>query len=141
MGFWENPIFGKLELCPVAVFRKLRERAKGLSLCNIGKGEFQRTLNHLLKKAKIPNNAPGRERQLYTQHSTRVTGTCYLLRCGLLPLIISAIADWSSDMVSRYGRRILLNPLLVEPVKFYNPKSMGSSHGPVGNGLAQERKV
>ena len=136
LGYWSNPVLGKLELCPVEVFRKIRSRAKGRSVCNVT--NFQRTLNHLLDRAKIQNKVPGRDRHLYTHRSTRVTGTCYLLRCCLLPLIISSIANWSSDMVNKYGRKILLNPQMVEPIAFYNPRGMKSSHGPLGNGLSQE---
>ena len=138
LGSWSNPVLGQLLLCPVEVFRRLRSRASGNTASNIPKEKFQRTLNHLLERAKIDNRVVGRTRHLYTHHSTRVSGTCYLLRCGLLPLVISAIADWSSDMVCKYGRKILLNPEAVEAIKFYNPVSMKSSYGAVGNGLALE---
>ena len=57
---------------------------------------------------------------------------------GCAPLIFSAMADWTSDMVSRYGRKLMLNPSMVEPVKFYNPVSLKHSYGALGNGLNAE---
>ena len=100
-------------------------------------------LDHLLYKAGISNfdidvdseSGVVRSRKFYSSHSTRVTGCCMLLRCGLLPAAISAMAEWESDMVSRYEKRLLLNPNIVEPLGFDNPSAMRNHYGRLGNGL------
>ena len=56
-------------------------------------------------------------------HSTRVAAVCYLLQAGLTEAVVKALADWTSDQVRRYGRRLILDPELVEPWPFYNPES------------------
>lgn len=95
-------------------------------------------LDHSLSAASYQNFVVGRNHRRFSPHSTRVAGTCFLLRCGLLPAVISALADWESNMVERYGRRVLLNPNIVEPFRFYNPKSMSTSYGAIGQGLSVE---
>ena len=37
--------------------------------------------------------------------------------------VVKALADWTSDQVRRYGRRLILDPDLIEPWPFYNPES------------------
>ena len=49
-----------------------------------------------------------------------------LLRAGLAEHVVSAVANWQSDMVKHYGRRVLLEPSLVEPYPFYNPAALSS---------------
>ena len=71
---------------------------------------------------------PGRKRALYTAHSSRVGGVCMLLRAGLAENIISNICNWESNMVKRYGKKLALQPTLVEAYKFYNPKSLKNSY-------------
>lgn len=136
LGSLPNSRFGALPLCPVAVFERLKSRAKQELLSNIGKTSLQRMLDHLLDRAGIHNKVEGRERRRFSPHSTRVAGACFLLRCGLIPSVISAMADWNSNMVEHYGRRLLLDPSFIEPLKFYNPNAMAASYGAIGSGLS-----
>ena len=65
-------------------------------------------------------------------HSTRVAAVCYL-RAGLTETVVKALADWTSDQVRRYGRRLILDPELVEPWPFYNPESGSYGDAPTYN--------
>ena len=56
-------------------------------------------------------------------HSTRVAAVCYHLRAGLTETVVKAFTDLTSDQVRRYGRRLILDPELVEPWPFYKPES------------------
>ena len=94
----------------------------------------QSTFDHLAARAGIVNFVVGRKRRCYTPHSTRVGGTCMLLRAGLDMRIMSAVADWSSDMVEHYGKKVMLSPDCVEPVAFYNPVSLNASYKGIGHG-------
>ncbi len=129
LGVLKNPFYGEIDIDPTNIFRLLKERSGGKFLSNVRASSFQRTLDHLLERAGIPNFSLDRNRKPWTHHSTRVTGCCMLLRCGADAAMVSAIAGWESDMVSHYGRKILLSPNLVEPVKFYNPYSMRGKYG------------
>ena len=102
------------------------------------KYRFQRTLNRRLTMIGVENKAEDRVRQVCTHHSTRVSGVCYLLRGGLLPMIISTIADWHNDMINRYGRKMMLDPQLAEAIQFYNPRSMKACYGAIGNGIGAD---
>ena len=70
---------------------------------------------------------------------------CYLLRAGLSEQVIKALADWSSDQIRRYARRVMFDHELVEPWAFFNhqtgcyvdrsaytrpPETAASSDGP-----------
>ena len=73
-------------------------------------------------------------------HSTRVAAVCYLLRAGLTETVVKAWADWTSDQVRRYGRRLVLDPELVEPWPFYNPESGFYINAPTYAPPAKRRK-
>ena len=78
---------GVVPLCPVAAFRLLRGRAIGAGAgraAQCGSADaFCRRLDHLCQTAGVPQRDPGRNRKLFTAHSTRVAGLCYLLRAGV----------------------------------------------------------
>jgi len=52
-----------------------------------------------------------------------VGSVCYLLRAGLSEQVIKALADWSSDQIWRYARKVMFDLELVEPWAFYNPQT------------------
>ena len=120
---------GEIVLCPVFVFRLLHAkatvvRAEFVAQCkNATYKTMWRLLDVLLTKAKVEQHAPGRDRKLFSMHSTRVAAVCYLLRAGLTETVVKALADWTSDQIARYGSRLILDPELVEPWPFYNPES------------------
>jgi hypothetical protein len=125
------PLFtplGEIPLDPVRAFRALRERAvkansANLAICPTAR-KMLRRLADLLKAAGIQNASPGRRRAFYTLHSTRVAAVCYLLKAGLAETAISTLANWTSDQIQRYGRRMMLDPELVDAFPFYNPVGM-----------------
>ena len=86
-------------LCPVFVFRLLRAkatvvRAEFVAQCkNATYKTMWRLLDVLLTKAKVEQHAPGRDRKLFSMHSTRVAAVCYLLRAGLTETVVKALAD------------------------------------------------
>jgi hypothetical protein len=125
----------------VSVFKRMLTRArldstkgKNPTIAGVKKGSWQREFDHLAERAGIVNFEVGRARRCYTPHSTRVGGTCMLIRAGLDMKIISALADWSSDMVEHYGKKVMLNPECIEPIAFYSPKALARSYGGVGQG-------
>ena len=61
-------------------------------------------------------------------HSTRVGAVRYLVKSGLDPVIISRLANWSSDQIGRYGTRLALDPDVVVAWAFYNPVGLGESY-------------
>ena len=95
----------------------------------------------LLTKAKVEQHAPGRDRKLFSMHSTRVAAVCYLLRAGLTETVVKALADWTSDQIARYGRRLILDPELVEPWPFYNPESGAYVDAPAYAPSAKRRRA
>jgi hypothetical protein len=126
-----------LDLCPVAVFRELKERSTSDTLSNFGAGDagyrkwYTATRTFFLKsgydlKAEIDN--PERKRFGYTLHSTRVGGVCTLLRAGLSPAIITTLAMWESEMIDHYARVVHLRPSCVEPMRFYNPEQLSECY-------------
>ena len=118
---------GDIVLCPVYVFRLLRQKAmdarkKFIAQC----GSYTTLLRRmalLFERADVPMRQTGRARNLYSIHSTRVGSVCYLLRAGLAEQVIKALADWSSDQIRRYARRVMFDPELVEPWAFFNPQT------------------
>jgi integrase len=128
LGTLENSHLGTITICPVWIFREMKRRSRSTSLSCIKATAFQRCLDTLLSTSGFPNHATDRSRKCYTPHSTRVTGTCMLLRAGADPTMISTIANWTSDMVQRYGRVVFLNPEIVEPMAFYNPRAMSTRY-------------
>ena len=94
-----------------------------------------------LTKAKVEQLAPGRDRKLFSMHSTRVAAVCYLLRAGLTETVVKAPADWTSDQIARYGRRLILDPELVEPWPFYNPESGAYVDAPAYAPAAKRRRA
>jgi hypothetical protein len=118
---------GNVVLCPVYVFRLLRQKAVDsrhtyLAQCG-GYTTLLRRLQQLFERADVPMRQAGRARNLYSIHSTRVGAVCYLLRAGLSEQVIKALADWSSDQIRRYAHRVMFDPELVEPWAFYNPET------------------
>ena len=111
-------------MCPVAAFRLLRARAIGAGAgraAQCGSADaFRRRLDHLCETAGVPQRDPGRNRKLFTAHSTRVAGVCYLLRAGVPEWVVSILANWSSDQVKRYANRLALHPGLVSPWGFFS---------------------
>ena len=138
---------GQIVLCPVFVFRLLRAKATVVSAefvaqCkNATYKTMWRLLDVLLTKAKVEQHAPGRDRKLFSMHSTRVAAVCYLLRAGLTETVVKALADWTSDQVARYGRRLILDPELVEPWAFYNPESGAYVDAPAYAPAAKRRRA
>ena len=118
---------GVVPLCPVEAFRLLRARASrsgagNVAQCNSDK-QLIRRLSSLCTRARIPQHDPGRNRALFTAHSTRVAGVCYLLRGGVPEWVVSILANWSSDQVKRYANRLALDPSIVSPWVFFNPSA------------------
>ena len=87
-----------------------------------------RRLQRLMAKTAIVNAVEGWHRALYTVHSTRVGAVCYLVKSGLDPVIISRLANWSSDQIGRYGTRLALDPDVVVAWAFYNPVGLRGSY-------------
>ena len=124
--------FGSIPCCPVRVFRVITGRARRLGR-NIMSGhkdyqQFSRRLAVFVEQAGMMNHIEGRTRALYTAHSTRVGGVCTLIRAGLKEMVVSAVANWSSDQVAEYARKVMLMPSIAEPVKFYNPIAMAANY-------------
>ena len=118
---------GDVVLCPVYVFRLLRQKAvdarqRYVAQCG-GYTTLLRRMALLFGRADVPMRQAGRSRNLYSIHSTRVGSVCYLLRAGLSEQVIKALADWSSDQIRRYARKVMFDPELVEPWAFYNPQT------------------
>ena len=104
-----------IPLCPVDAFRLWRSRAVGAgpsraAQCGADQALIRR-LSHLCTVAGIPQRDPGRNRNLFTAHSTRVAGVCYLLRAGVPEWVVSIVANWSLDQIKRYANRLALDPL------------------------------
>ena len=62
-------------------------------------------LSRLCDRARVPQRDPGRNRRLFTVHSTRVAAVCYLLKAGLLETVTSVLANWTSNQMKRYANR------------------------------------
>ena len=138
---------GPVRLCPVAVFRALRDRAliagePYVAQCSSAK-QLGRRFKHLFRRAQVNLRVPGRARSLYSMHSTRVAAVCYLLKAGLSETVISVLCNWSSDQVQRYGRRLALDPGCVGLWPFYNPGALAGAYAsasPGGRAKAGKRK-
>ena len=124
----ETPL-GVLPMCPVRALRLLRER---LSEALVPYNKFLRQFDFLLEKAGITNKVPDRRRVLYSAHSTRVGAVCYLLKAGLSESVIAILANWISDQIKRYSRRVALDPEIVEFFPFYNPCSIAGAYSAQG---------
>ena len=118
---------GVVPLCPVQAFRLLRLRARNVGAPTVAQCDTDQTLirrlSHLCRRAGVQQRDPGRDRNRFTAHSTRVAGVCYLLRAGVPEWVVSILANWSSDQVKRYARRLALDPGLVLPWAFFNPSA------------------
>eukprot|EP00392_Amoebophrya_sp_AT5.2_P003250 g3255.t1 len=127
---------GPVPLCPVAAFRAYCDRAKGGAQSAIARctnyQSFSRAFNRLAIAAGIEVECEGRRRAMFTAHSTRVGGVCTLLACGLAESCITVVCNWHSDQVKRYARRVLLDPQLVEPFAFYNPRALKGAYSSRG---------
>ena len=135
---------GVIPLCPVRAFRLLRGRAvragaRRLAQCASDQVLIRR-LSHLCRRAGVPQKEPGRDRNRFTAHSTRVAGVCYLLRAGVPEWVVSILANWSSDQVKRYARRLALDPGLVAPWGFFNPSANAMHLGSPGSPGPKRRK-
>ncbi len=123
---------GAIRLDPTRVFSALRERAIAAAAATVALTDsyqkMHRQVLHLIQKAGILNEVEGRRRHLYSAHSTRVGAVCTLLKAGLDQNTISTLANWTSDMIIRYGRRVALDPGLVENFPFFNPRSSSGSY-------------
>ena len=74
-------------------------------------------------------------------HGPRVGVTCTLLAAGLCPNIVQAIGFWESpDMVTRYGRQYARDPSCVQPLAFYNPKSLRAQYTRESNEAPGKRR-
>ena len=114
-------------MCPVYIFRLLRQKAidtkkKYIAQC-AGYRTLLRQMTFLFERADVPMRQDGRSRNLYSIHSTRVGAFLLLLRAGLSGQVIKALADWSSDQILRYARRVMFDPEIGEPWAFYNPET------------------
>ena len=84
---------GVVPLCPVAAFCLLRSRAVGAGAMRAAAQVCCRRPDHLCERAGVPQRDPGRNRQLFFAHSTRVAGVCYLLRAGVPEWVVSILAS------------------------------------------------
>jgi hypothetical protein len=121
-----------IKLCPVAVFKTLKDRAVGDTISNFGSGtagyaKWETAVRRLMKKCGHDDLAlkadPERARFGYTLYMSRVGGVCTLLKAGLDPVIITTLAAWESDVISRYGAKVALQPDCVDGMRFFNPVS------------------
>ena len=125
-----TPNHGSFPACPADFLLTMMERRRmtdpEAKLLNSTKDyqKYYRSLEVLLKRAGIQNVIPGRKHKLYETHSSRVGGVCTLVRAGLAHNTISVIADWTSDMIKHYAKRVMLEPSLCGPYAFYNPISL-----------------
>ena len=88
---------GPVRLCPVAVCRALRDHALAagepyVAQCSSAK-QLGRRLKHLFGRAQVNLRVPGRDRALYSMHSTQVAAVCYLLKAGLSLAAISVLCN------------------------------------------------
>ena len=132
----------------VEAFRLLRSRAVGAGASGAAQcGTDQTLIRHLsclCRKAKIRQHDPGRNRQLFTAHSTRVAAVCHLLKAGLSETVVSVLAHWLSQQVRRYGNRLILDPGLVQAFAFYNLVGLAGElgwHSPMLTRQAEEEAV
>ena len=102
-----------------------------MAKCNTNQ-TLLRCLPHLCNRAGVPQHDPSRNRKLFTAHSTRVAGVCYLLRAGVPEWVVSILANWSLNQVERYANRLALDPGLVSPWAFFNPSPNAMHVGSVG---------
>ena len=105
--------------------------------------KFLNFLEVLVTRAGIDNHPPERRNALYSAHSTRVAGVCYLLKAGLAETVIDTLCNWKSHQIKLYGKRVMLDPTLVEPFVFNNPVSLANSYtglGSVVQGAGRKRK-
>ena len=100
---------GDAKLCPVVIFKKLQERYAIQEVAPYQK--LQRSIKQLMPEL--------------SSHSSRVGGVCTLLRSGLDPVAVEALADWDSEMIQHYSKSMILQPYLVQVMKFYNPTGLG----------------
>ena len=123
--------YGSIPLDPVLAFRMYRAWIqKNTHVQRIQVYDtLLRSIHRLVTQSGMENHRVGRERALYTPHSTRVAGVCYLLKAGLEPNVISVLANWSSDQIRRYGTRHTRNPHEFEEFAFYNPVALARSYG------------
>ena len=116
---------GVIPLCQVEAFRLLRSRAVGVGASRVPQCEADQTLIHrllhLCKVAGVSQRDPGRSRNLFTAHPTRVARGCCLLRAGVPEWVVSILANWSSNQVQRYANRLALDRGIVSPWAFFNP--------------------
>ena len=119
--------------CPVAVLSVLRAELE-----KAGQGLFKQTqsmrraLDVLVEKTGIDNHPKDKDRALYSCHSTRVGGTCVLLKSGLSEKVISTVALWKSNMIAKYSERVIREPSLVESFRFYNPQTLNGAYVGLG---------
>jgi hypothetical protein len=118
---------------PCSILIELSNRAKQAGRSSLvefrSKQALARAFEKLIEKAGIPNSEPGREHKCYTLHSCRVGGTCTLLKAGLEPKVISALAMWTSEQIDRYGVMVMCMPSLVCPFQFFNPRELAGAYG------------
>ena len=123
---------GHMRLCPVEVFRLLRDRALTVgepyvAQCKLGT-QLGWHIEVLFRRASEERTVPGRSRGLYMMHSTRVASICYLPQAGLTETIISVSTLWTSDHVLCYGWRQALDPTSVGLWPFYNPEALAGAY-------------
>ena len=115
---------GVIPLCPVEAFcllraRAVREGAACVAQCGLDQMLIRR-LSHLCACAQVPQQNPGRNRRLFTAHSTRVAGVYYLLRAGSPEMVLSVLANWSSNQIKQLANRLALDPSFILPWPFFN---------------------
>ena len=91
-----------IPLCPVDALRLLRSRAVGAGASRAAQCGADHTLirrlSHLCTVAGIPQRDPGRNRNLFTAHSTRVAG-------GGLPA-----QGWGTGMGGQHRGQLVVRP-------------------------------
>jgi hypothetical protein len=114
------------ELCPAKLARALKIGNQESALFNTSTySSFSSRWKQLAGKAGLKTT-----RGEFSPYCTRVGGVCTLLKAGLDEAVIKKITGWKSDMVERYGERVMLRPDEVQAYKFYNPKGLAGKYKP-----------
>jgi hypothetical protein len=140
-----RPVRRSIPCCPASLLRLLRTEAVESGRASLvafpTAQKLQRSFDVLVSRSGIENVEEGRARKLYTMHSTRVGGVCSLLKAGLEPRVVSAIAAWASDQVRRYGDMVMRLPGCATAFPFYNPVALAGSYRAGNDGSPAAKRV
>ena len=129
----------QIPFCPYSIFTLIRARLQTRpgqplfgSATETQEGyntKLNDTIEALLQKQGVETREDGRKRRLYTSHGLRSGGVCTLLKAGLERTVIENLADWKSDMIEHYGRKVCLQPRRTQAYAFYNPIELRGRYG------------